>query len=99
MGMTLERRREMVWMAIVQRCVMKAPQCLNSKLRTNTEVGNWITQGHNKLFLCLEFVGSGIINLSRSRGHKTGKTYNWKLKAWNLLHSKLNFGLACLLHS
>ena len=46
--MTLERSREMSWMVLVQRCVMKnAPQCLNKRLKTNAEIGRWVTRGHD----------------------------------------------------
>ena len=49
---TLERRRVMGRMILVQRCVLKkAPQCLNDRLRTNAKVGNRMTRGYDKLFL------------------------------------------------
>ena len=75
--MTLEKRREMSRLTLVQRCVLNiAPQCLSGRLKTNAEIGRRVTRGHDNCKLY-------VPQVKTEWGHKS---FTFKgIQEWNSL--------------
>ena len=96
--MTLERRREMGRLALVQRCVLNgAPQCLSKGLKTNAEIRRRVTQGHDhcKLYVpqvktewyhkSFTFKGTQEWNSHPSEIRTLGSSTAFRTKLWTYM--------------